>query len=327
VTTAESPSRRRISSGRLLRAGFLVLVLALALYFLFKNRDGIASAWHRVSVAPVAGAFALSAAAAASGVPAWRDLLIGLGSRLRFRDAQRVFLMGQLGKYIPGGVWTVLAQATMAKDLNVPRARSATASLMSILLAVVTAAGLGAVCLGIAGRQILGTYGYVLLLVVPLLALLHPDVLVRFGAVISKITRRNLPLERIPARTILTSAGWLVLGQICNGLAFYLLVDSIGGQRSNPLLDIGLFALAAVAGIVVVFAPAGVGPREAILLLGLSAVLSDTGSAALIVLMSRLLLTIVDVALAAGAAGIGWRPRAGGRRAVSETDPADLEGR
>ena len=300
----EPPARR--GRGQVLKIVFLVVVLVFAVYYVWLKRSEIGRAWGQVTPLPVIGSFVASAIAAWTGVPAWRNLLAGLGSPLPLKDAQRVFLIGQLGKYIPGGVWTVVAQAGLARELKVPRARSGTASLMSILLAVVTAAGLGALCLAIAGHQVIGAYWWVLLFVIPLLALLQPDLLVRFGALVSRLTRRNVGLQRIPEGTLLSAAGWLVVGQVFNGLAFYLLVDSIGGHHSNPLLSIGLFALAAVAGIVVVIAPAGVGPREAILLLGLSTV-TDAGSAALIVLLSRVVLTVVDVALAAAATGVGHR--------------------
>ena len=300
---------RKGGVGRWVRAGFLLVVLALAGYWIYRNRAEVGHAWSRVTLFPVLGAFFAGALGAWSGVPAWRSLLIGLGSRLRLRDAQRVFLMGQLGKYIPGGVWTVLAQATMAMELKVPRARSGTASLMSILLAVVTAAGLGAVCLAVAGHEVLGHYWWILLLAIPLLALLHPGVLVWFGRTVGRITRRKVPLERISERTLIGAAGALLVGQLCNGFGFYLLVVSISGHASNPLLSIGVFSLASAAGIVVIFAPAGVGAREVILLFGLSTVTKDAGSAALIVLMSRVVLTAVDVLLAASAAGIGRRGR------------------
>ncbi len=290
--------------GRLLRFGFLLVIAVLAVIWVWRNRHQVATAWTKVSFWPIAGALLTGGIAAWSGVPAWRDLLIGLGSRLRLRDAQRVYLMGQLGKYIPGGVWTVLAQATMAKELRVPRARSGTASLMSILLAVATAAALGAASLAVAGRAVLGSYGALLLLVVPMLALLHPGVLVQVGALAGRLTRRTVALERIPARTLLGAAGWLALGQLFNGVSFYLLVGSISADYSNPLLAIGLFSFASAAGILVVIAPAGAGAREAILAFGLSAV-TQPGSAVLIVLLSRVVLTAVDVLLAAAAARIG----------------------
>ena len=299
-----SGSRKRLS--QLLRVGFLVLVLIFAALWAWKNRAEVAQAWTRVTLLSVLGALLAATVGAWSGVPAWRAMLAGLGSRLRLRDAQRVYLMGQLGKYIPGGVWTVLAQATLAKELHVPRSRSGAAGLMSILMAVVTTAALGGVCLGIVGRQVLGRYGWLLLLILPLLAMVHPDVMVRTASIASRLTRRNLRLERIPERTLLIAAGWLLLGQIFNGLSFYFLASSISGRYGNPLFSIGLFALASAAGVVVVFAPAGAGARELILAFGLSTV-TDSGSAVLIVLLSRLVLTVVDVALAMTATGIGRR--------------------
>ncbi len=298
--------KRRL--GQLLRVGFLLVVAIFAALWAWSNRAAVSQAWSRVTLAPVAASLLAATIGAWSGVPAWRALLAGLGSRLQLRDAQRVFLMGQLGKYIPGGVWTVLAQATMAKELHVPRTRSGTAGLMAILLAVVTSAALGGACLGIAGHQVLGRYGWLLLLVLPLLALLHPDVLVWAGKVASRITKRNVHLERIPERTLLIAAAWLLVGQLFIGLSFYFLVSSISGHYGNPLLSVGLFSLASAAGIVVIFAPAGAGPRELILAFGLSSV-TDAGSAVLIVLMSRLVLTVVDVTLAMAAAGIGRRRR------------------
>jgi hypothetical protein len=301
------PGRARTPGlGKLVRVGFLLVVLAFAVYWVVKNRHSFAEAAHRITFWPVAGALVAGFGGAWSGVPAWRSVLAGLGSPLPWKDAQRIFLMGQLGKYIPGGVWTVVAQARLAKDLHVPTSRSATASLMSILLSVVTAASMGALCLAIAGRELLGDYGWVLWLVVPLIALLHPAVLVWAGKIVSRLTRRNVPLQRIPARNLLFAALWSVLGQVANGIQFYLLVGMIGGTYPNPLLAIGLFNLASAAGIVVIFASAGAGPRELLLAAGLKP-LMGAGSAALVVLLSRAVLTVVDLVLSAAVARSGRR--------------------
>ncbi|MET3806692.1 hypothetical protein ABIB25_003712 [Nakamurella sp. UYEF19] len=289
-----------------MRVGFLLLVLAFGAYWVIKNRHSFADAAQRITFWPIAGALVAGALGAWSGVPAWRSVLAGLGSPLPLKDAQRVFLTGQLGKYIPGGVWTVVAQARLAKDLDVPTTRSATASLMSILLSVVTAASMGALCLGIAGRQILGDYGWTLWLVLPLVALLHPAVLVWAGRVVSRITRRNVPLQRIPARNLVIAAAWSIGGQVVNGLQFFLLVGMVGGTYPNPLLAIGLFSTATAVGIVVIFASAGAGPRELLLAAGLNP-LMPPGSAALVVLLSRAVLTVVDLVLAGIALRAGRR--------------------
>ncbi len=292
--------------GRVLRYGFLVLVAGLAVYWVYTRRDEVGSALRRVNAWSVVGALVLASVGAWTGAAAWRELLAGLGSRLGLRDAQRVFLMGQLGKYIPGGVWTVLAQASLAHELKVPRTRSGTASLMAILLAIVTAFGLGAVLLLISGRDVLGKYGWALLLVVPVLALLQPDVMVMVGRLASRVTGRNVQLERIPERTLLSAAAWLSAGQVVNGVQILLIAGPVAGSYPPVLLMIGLFAFASAAGLLVPIAPAGVGIREVILVFGLVGFM-DKGSALLVVLMSRLVVTIADFGLAAMGAAIGRR--------------------
>ncbi|MDQ6657714.1 MAG: flippase-like domain-containing protein [Actinomycetota bacterium] len=300
------PTRSRPGWGKLLRIGFLVLVAALAIVWVYVKRHQVGQAWGRVTLWPVVGALALAAIGAWTGAPAWRDLLAGLGSRLTLKDAQRVFLVGQLGKYIPGGVWTVFAQATMARELEVPKARSGTASLMSIVLSAVTSAAMGAILLLLTGRDVLGHYGFALLLALPMLALLHPGVLVWAGRVASKWTGRSVPLQRIPETALLAAAGWLVAGSVFNGLQVYLLAGSIGGHHPPLLLVIGLFAFAAAAGLMVPIAPAGAGIRELILVFGLSRFM-DSGSALLVVLMARLVMTVADFGLAGATAALGRR--------------------
>lgn len=303
---APTRTRSKLRLGMVLRASFLIVVVVAAAVWVYRERHQMAEALSRLSVWPLLGALLLAAVGAWSGVPAWRELIAGLGSRLRLRDAQKIYLIGQLGKYIPGGVWTVLAQATLAKELDVPRARSGTASLMNILLAVVSSSVLGGVLLLIFGRGVLGKYGWALLLVLPLLVLLHPGVLVRVGRWASKITRRSVPLQRIPERNLLSAAGWLTVGQLANGVHLYLLAASIG-ERTPLLLVIGLFAFASAAGLVVPIAPAGAGIREVILVFGLTPFM-DPGSALLVVLLSRLVTTVVDFALAGLGAVGGQHP-------------------
>src|ERR1700712_171378 len=113
VTPASGSGLRKRRLGRLVRFGFLALVVVFAAIWAWSNRLEVAQAWSRVTLVPVMLSLLAAAIATWFGVPAWRALLAGLGSQLRLRDAQRGFLMGQLGKYIPRGVWTVLAQATM----------------------------------------------------------------------------------------------------------------------------------------------------------------------------------------------------------------------
>ena len=280
-----------------------MLVTALVAIWVWNNREQVAEGLRRITFWPMFGSVVVAIFGAWTGAPAWRTVLAGVGNRLRWSDAQRVYFLGQLGKYIPGGVWSVLAQATMAKDLHVPRTRSAAASLVAVILSVVTAAVGGALLLLVAGRDVLGEYGWMLLLVLPLLVLLHPAVLAWALGLVARITRRQISVGRIHERYLAGAAGWFLFGQLVAGLQIYWLAGMIGGTYPDPLRAIGLFMLAGALGILVVIAPAGAGVRELVIVFGLSPVM-DTGTALLVALMSRLVTLAADVLLAATAAAV-----------------------
>ncbi len=60
----------------------------------------------------------LVAAAPVLTLMGWRVLLADLGTHLPAAPASSVFLVGQLGKYLPGSVWTVVAQTEMGARLT-----------------------------------------------------------------------------------------------------------------------------------------------------------------------------------------------------------------
>ena len=93
----------------------------------------------------------------------------------------------------------------------------------------------------------------------------------------------------------------MFVNQILIGTSLWFLARSV--TDISPILVpffISACALASTVGFLAVFAPAGIGVREGILLIVLSPVIGG-GYAAITVVAWRLLLTIVDVVLA----GIG----------------------
>ena len=94
----------RIIGSRLVRYGFVVVTVALGGW-------AIASRWHDIGPAlgkiglPISlASLALTLLALVASMWTWRVLLAGLGSPLRFSAAARVMFVGQLGKYLPGGL-------------------------------------------------------------------------------------------------------------------------------------------------------------------------------------------------------------------------------
>ncbi|RJL30492.1 lysylphosphatidylglycerol synthase domain-containing protein [Bailinhaonella thermotolerans] len=286
---------------RLLRAAFLLAAVALGAYALADQWPSVRGGLARLTPGVIAGSLAAVLAALAASMMTWRALLADLGSPLPVRPAARVFFVSQLGKYIPGSLWPVLAQMEMGRDLGVPRARSATAFFLS--LPVYVATGLVLALVTVPGEQV---YGYAWLLL-PLLVLLHPRIVNGVLGLGLRLLRRE-PLERpltfggIGRAFLWAFAAWLLYGAHLG-----ILVAGLGGAGPRAyVLSAGAFALAFCLGIVVIVAPAGAGVREAAMVAALAPVLG-AGAALTAALCSRLIVTAGDLASAGIAALVARR--------------------
>jgi uncharacterized membrane protein YbhN (UPF0104 family) len=243
---------------------------------------------------------------------AWRAVLADLGSVLPYPAAARVFFVGQVGKYVPGSLWPVLVQAELGRNHGVPRRRSAAATVVLILLSVLSALLVVIGTLPFVPAVAESGFGWTLVLVVPLIVLLHPRVLGRvLDRALRLIGRPPLGVWTSPRGTAI-ALGWALGSWACAGLQVWCLAISLGAPRAwhTLALTIGGYALAWAFGLVVVVAPAGAGAREVALAALLSGTL-DPGAVVVVVLLSRVLFTAADLSLAGLGLGVsrwaGWR--------------------
>lgn len=256
----------------------------------------------RVSAGAVVAATALGMASLGFTLVGWRALLADLGSPLHVAPASGVLFIGQLGKYLPGTVWSVVAQAEVASRLGVPRRTSAVAGLLSVAMSALAGLTVGVVALPGLLAAGGGPAYLLLLLLLPVGAVvLHPRVL---NALLDRALRlvRREPLDRpLSGRAIATTTVAYVLAWITLGLHFLVLVIALGGDGDALLPAVFGYALAAAVGMIVIIAPAGVGVREAVLVFLLADHLPQ--SAPLVAaLLSRFILLVCDVV----AAALGW---------------------
>ena len=129
----------RLLASRIFRFGFVALTLAFAAWYIVGHWSGIRSGLNSIGLLAAFGALACVLAALVCTMLVWRALMAGLGSPLSVGVASRVLFVGQLGKYLPGSVWPVLAQMELASDHKVPRARTAAASVINMCLSLLCA--------------------------------------------------------------------------------------------------------------------------------------------------------------------------------------------
>lgn len=299
-------------------AGLLVAACAWALV----------SSWDDVTdVLPEVGAarFALSTVAAmGAGVAlalGWRVLLLDIAhrdvtdvrDRLGYTESTAVYSASQLGKYVPGSVWPVVAQMSLARRHGIARLSIVAAFVTQMLLLVVTAVVIAAVTLPWVDAEELRTRWWLLVVAPAVCLVLVPRVQRWLVALAGRVLRRQLvvgfPGLRAMAGAVAASAATYVLF----GVHVAVLAGPISPDGSVRVLvqSIGAFALAWAAGFVVIIAPAGLGVREVVLKLTMGSVLTSANATALAVL-SRTSLVLADLVL--GVAGIAFVAAGGARR-------------
>ncbi|MQA94168.1 MAG: UPF0104 family protein [Streptosporangiales bacterium] len=252
--------------------------------------------WQAVSAATIAAVAALG-----GQMLAWRALLADLGSPLPLRAAIRIMFLAQLGKYLPGSVWAFVGQVELAKEYDVPRRRGGTATMLAVAVTVAVNLAVAAVCLPLTSPDAAQRWWWLLALAPVLLACLHPRVVTWAVNLALRVLRRD-PLETSPSlRGTAVAVAWTLLAWVPLGLhAWFLVLDASGGTTALAALPMaaGGYALAWTLGLIVIIAPAGLGVRELALTVALSPVLSP-GSALIVAVVSRLVMTAADLLWAA----------------------------
>lgn len=226
-------------------------------------------------------------------VESWTRLLAGWGERLAFRSALRTWTLANLGRYVPGKVWSVAGLVVLARQAGVqavPAAMSAFAvSAVSLGTGVAVVAGVAPesappLRLAMAGVAALGTIG----------VLVWPPTARWLG----RLADANTPLRPLAPSAALASAALTVLAWVTYGAAFWMLARGLVPTSALSLTTaIGAFTLAYILGWLALFAPGGVGVRE-LVLVGMLAPTLGTGGALAVSIASRVLLTILEGAAA-----------------------------
>ncbi len=291
-----------------------VLVAALAVGFCVR---AISRAWPevRASIAHanagwLIAAFVLSAAAMTGlGLLWWRCLHL-FGVPVRPGAAIAWYFGGELGKYLPGGIWTVVGRGELARrGHGVHRGVGYATTLISYACMCVAAAVVCGALAPVAAARGGGLgWGWALLALIPLgAAAVHPAVLGPALRVGRRISRGRLDLTPPDWPAMLRLIGWAVPTWLLLGAASTLVTLALHLDQEPSRVAFAAVA-AWIIGFLAVPVPAGAGVREVVfvLLCGLPA-----GPATAVAAIARALLLIVDAA--GGVAGLAHAGRSGDR--------------
>jgi uncharacterized membrane protein YbhN (UPF0104 family) len=225
----------------------------------------------------------------------WLWILRHAGAAAPWRRGMSWFFVGQLGKYVPGGIWPIVGQAELAHRGATPRGAAYSSTGMSMVATFLGAATVGAISGLIAptdGRLVPLTIAVVL--GVLFAALATPASRSALHQLARRVTKRELRLPEQRWFTLLV-ARHLPVWVLFAGMNIFAVV-ALGTDLDTTLVVelVYVTCISWMAGFVVVGVPGGIGVRETIFISMMTAPLG-AGVAVSAAVLSRVVSILVDL--------------------------------
>ena len=236
----------------------------------------------------------------------WIWILRAFGVALPYRFALQAEMLSMLAKYIPGGVWTPAARVLALRRFGIT-------DTPIVLASIALEAGLSAlsgVIVLIVGLPLVGAvdapWPVIVGFALAVSVLVHPRV---FRPMATRMLR-PFGAREIPGLSYRTTLGILAFYGLTwplGGLAMFFLLRAVGGDPDPlaiPFLG-GATAVGAIVAVLAVFAPSGLGVREATVY-GLILTVTSEAAALGATILNRFAITVVEAALL-GLGALAWR--------------------
>ena len=216
-----------------------------------------------------------------------------------------VYNITQLGKYIPGSIWQFVGRVGLYKEAGIANLTIRDSILLETFWVLASAGLMGFILTLISGRQMLQELnGYlpdysVLILMLSLALGYVVTISTSWGR---RLQSYLLRLRFTPMSAISSAFVWILLG-----ISFWVTLLPFASDQVTLTYIIGLFALSYAIGFVVPFAPAGLGIREAILVIGLLHTL-DKETSIVLASLNRVFYIFIEILLASLATALNKKP-------------------
>ncbi len=215
---------------------------------------------------------------------------------LTLSQAVRVRTVSDFGRFIPGKVWLVVGRVQMAAKYGIPKDVSAFSTLLEIYVNILSTLILFVLVFLVYTHSVLSWYALYILAFLPVpIFLLHRRFFNKSMKLLAKVLKRVFVRSKIPFHYMLSLLSVFLVAWVVLGLGFFLLVAAVYPVSWSLLFPLtGIFALAWALGFVMIFLPAGLGFREAVLSYLLSFFL-PLPIAILVALLSRIWLVGAEI--------------------------------
>lgn len=282
---------------KICKAVFVVLVVIFLGWYFWKNREDFAKI-QSVNIGVFVFSMLFYFVYKFTLASLWHYITKINDCSIRYEKAVTGYLYSILGKYIPGKVFMLAARLTYYKEEDAPLSKVTVCFFIENICTLLGAAMLFILSLFFFPNELLEKYKWAtLLLIAAFFVFIHPTIINFALRIIGKLFKKNLEIPmKYPQMlkvVLLFIGNWLIVG-----VGFFILTKSIYPDimTSQLLYCAGIWGISAIIGILAIFAPSGIGVREAIIVAGLSLVM-PMEYAVLISVVSRLWQTIPELLL------------------------------
>jgi len=197
---------------------------------------------------------------------AWQRIVRCVGEPLPVLQALRFYLLAQIARYAPGGIWDVAGRVYLAGAAGYSRARVSYSILLEMVLHVVSAALFFLVTLAFWPdvREVLPFAVVLAGMAVGGLVVLHPVFLSPAMSLLARLMHREVAEAwRIPFPALLPLLGYQLAARFLVGAAFATFTLGIYPVPAGEFPRLaGVFVAGWLVGFLVVVMPMGLGVRE-----------------------------------------------------------------
>lgn len=228
----------------------------------------------------------------------WHYITILDHANIKYSNALVAYLYSILGKYIPGKVFMLAARFPAYDREGVPMRKVTICFFIENICTLLGAAFLFLVSLFFFPNDVLDDYKFITVgLVIAFFVCLNPKIINFFLGILEKITKKKDLQIPFTYLQMIKVVGLFIVNWLIVGVGFYILTCSMYSIPVSQLLYVGgIWGLSAMAGILAVFAPSGIGVREGVMTMGLSLIM-PMQMAVIISVVSRLWQSVAELVL------------------------------
>ncbi len=251
--------------------------------------------------------FAFTLTAYLSGTTGWSMLMSSIGSPIRFLTALRASSYSLLASYVPGKVLAILVSVQICKEDGASPSKVLTGTVLGVILRLVSSLTIWLLS-SLHSPAIWGlSRMWYLTLLIPMLAALHPKVIMIFMGAYYRLRGASYEQEvpHMKLISILRPGGLYFLGQLLYGTGGYFILRSVVsipiGTVSSIVPLVGIFPFAWAIGYMFFIVPGGLGAREGVLIWAL-----QTWVPLSVAVVVSLLARLCQISLVLGLAATLW---------------------